>query len=52
MFTIEADSFLINFRWNKNTNTIKMEEYIDLFCWQVLQLKEYLQEREMLKGGG
>ena len=32
MFTIAADSFFINFRLNKNTNTIKMEEDTDLFA--------------------
>ena len=45
MFTVTADTFLkINLRENKNTNTIKMKEDIDLFCWQVPELKKYLQQ--------
>ena len=38
--------FLLTFaKINKNTNTIKMEEDTDLFCWQIPQLKKYIQER-------
>ena len=28
----------------KNTNTIKMKEEIDLFCWQDPELNKYLQQ--------
>ena len=47
MFTIAVDSFfLLTFaKIDKNTNTLRMEEHIDLFCRPIPKLKKYIEER-------
>ena len=57
MFTVAAYTFSVNLRYWNNTNTIKIQEDIDLFCWQVRELKNTSNRKEEfsstgMRGGG